>query len=124
MDAVFALKITVGVVALDLDGGRLDAGFFAVLIVKQRVFIAVAVRPHGVHAVEHLRPVLRLGAAGAGMEGQYGVVCIVLPGEQRGKTHFLELFGERIVLRFQLIEHGDVVLLERHFAHGEKVVPG
>ena len=124
MDAVFAFKIAVGVVALDLDGGGLDAGLFAVLIVEQRILIAVAVGPHGVHAVEHLRPVLRLGAAGTGVERQNGVVRVVLAGEQRGKTHFFQLFRERIILRFQLFKHGGIVLFERHFTHGEKIVPG
>ena len=39
--------------------------------------------PADIHALEHLRPVLALGAAGAGMDLDIGVVGVGFAGEQR-----------------------------------------
>ena len=75
MDAVLTLKIAVGVLALDHDRRALETGLVAVEIVEHLELEAVLVRPLHIHAVEHLRPVLRLGAAGAGVEGQNGVAA-------------------------------------------------
>src|SRR6185369_11959446 len=49
------------------EGGALDARFLAVLPLHQLDLVAVLLGPAQVHAEEHLGPVLRLGAAGAGM---------------------------------------------------------
>ena len=84
----------------------------------------MAVGPHVVHAVEHGGPVLRLGAAGAGVEGEDGVVRVVLAGQQRGQARGLYLFGEGGVLVLQLVEHGVVVFLDGHLAQGGQIVPG
>ena len=89
VDAVLALEIAVGVLALDHDRRALDAGLVAVEIVQHLELEAVLVRPLHIHAVEHLRPVLRLGAARAGVEGQNGVAVIVLAGEQRREADLL-----------------------------------
>ena len=40
---------------------------------------APALRPAQVHAQQHLGPVLGLGAAGAGMDGDDGVFVVVFP---------------------------------------------
>ena len=84
----------------------------------------MALGPAGVHAVEHLGPVLGLGAASAGVDGEYDVVRVVLAGEQGGEAHGLEVALEPGVVRLQLGEHGVVVLLERHLADDHEVVPG
>ena len=84
----------------------------------------MALGPAGVHAVEHLGPVLGLGAARAGVDGEYGVVRVVLAGEQGGEAHGLQLALELGVVRLQLAEHGVVVLLQRHLADDHEVVPG
>ena len=63
-------EIAVGVLALDHNGGGLDARLVALLIVHDLIGEAVALGPAGVHPVEHLGPVLGLGAAGAGVEGR------------------------------------------------------
>ena len=70
MDAVFSLQVAVGVIALDFDGGGLDAGFFALQQGGDRHLVAVALAPAEVHAHEHGRPVVRLRAAGAGIDGK------------------------------------------------------
>ena len=76
------LEPAVGVVALDEEGRALDAGLLAVGDVDELDLEAVLLRPARVHAQEHCRPVLALGAAGAGMDLDVGVVRIGLAGEQ------------------------------------------
>ena len=123
VDAVLALQEAVGVVPLDGNGCGLDARLVSVLIVQDLVGEVVALRPAGVHAVEHLGPVLGLGAAGAGVKGQNGAVAVVLPGEQRGHPGFLHLFLQRLEAGLQLVQQLRVVRLLAHLAQGRQVLP-
>ena len=76
-----ALRIAVGVVARDLEGDGLDARLVALQQVELLDLEAHALAEAGVHAVEHLRPVLRLGAARAGVQRQNAVAGVVLDRE-------------------------------------------
>ena len=73
VDAALAAQPPEGVAAVDLQRRALDAGFVAGHDVEEVGLVAAALRPAQVHAQEHLRPVLRLGAAGAGVDGDDGV---------------------------------------------------
>src|SRR5688572_14275932 len=64
----------------------LQAGLIAWLIVDDFALEAAALDPSQVHAQQHLGPVLRLGAAGARMNRDDGVLAIVLAAE-----HLLDL---------------------------------
>ena len=121
--AVLTLEVAVGIVTLDEDGGGLDARLVAGLIVHELIGVAVALGPAGIHAVEHLRPVLRLGAAGAGVEGQNRVVRVVLAGEKRGQTALADLLFELFIALDHVGQLGRVVLLLRHLAERERVLP-
>ena len=68
--------------------GALQPGFVARLIVDQLALEAAALGPAQVHPQQHLGPVLRFGAAGAGMDGDDRVLAIVLAAE-----HLLDLAG-------------------------------
>ena len=83
----------------------------------------MAIGPHVVHAVEHLRPVLSLGAACACVECKYGVIGVVLAREQRAKARFLKLLFKLGILALQLGQHRVVVLLDGHFAQRHQIVP-
>ena len=83
MHARLGLEPTVGVLALDLDGGGLDAGLLAGALLQQRHLVAALFRPAHVHAQQHLRPILALGAAGAGMDLEIGIEAVGLAGQQR-----------------------------------------
>ena len=63
-------------------------GLFAGLVVEHLALEAAALRPLEVHAQQHLGPVLRLGAAGARVDGHDGVGAVVLAAE-----HLLDLGG-------------------------------
>ena len=65
-------------------------GLVAGLQVDHLALEAAALGPAQVHAQQHLGPVLRLGAAGAGMDRDDGVLAIVLAAE-----HLLGLAGGR-----------------------------
>ena len=82
VDAVLPTEVAVGVLPLDHNGGRLNARLVPLLIVHQLVGEAPALGPACVHPIEHLGPVLGLGAPGAGVNGQNHVGPVVLPGEQ------------------------------------------
>ncbi|MNG40853.1 hypothetical protein D3C84_1296640 [compost metagenome] len=65
MDAFLRFEIPVGVIAFNRDRYALNARFIAWQIVEQFDLEAALLRPTRVHPVEHLAPVLRLGAASA-----------------------------------------------------------
>src|SRR5947207_2407234 len=69
-----------------------------------------AIRPSQVHAHEHLGPVLRLGAAGAGVDREDGVLPVLGAGEHdlelerlelaaHARQPFLDLRAEALVAR-------------------------
>ena len=63
-----------GVVALDHDRRRLDAGLVARRLLEHLDVEFAPLAPAHVHAQQHARPVAALGAAGAGMHFDIGVV--------------------------------------------------
>ncbi len=67
MHAAFGLQPAIGVVPLDLQRRRLDARFFALGLFQQFDLVAVLLGPSRIHPQQHRRPVLALGAAGAGV---------------------------------------------------------
>ena len=52
---------------------------------------AAALGPAQVHAQQHLRPVLRLGAAGARVDGEDGVAVVVLAAEHQLELELVDL---------------------------------
>ena len=80
--AAFAGEHAVGVLAFDLHGGGFDARFFAGRGIEDRGAKTFVLGPAQVHAQKHFGPVLRFGAAGAGLYGDDGVEAIVFAGEQ------------------------------------------
>ena len=83
----------------------------------------MALGPAGVHPVQHLRPVLGLGAAGAGVEGQNGVVGVVFAAEQRRQPALADLLFQRLISADDLLQLAGVILLLGHFAQGQGVLP-
>ena len=123
VNTVLALQIAVGILPLDEDGGGLDARLIAGLVVHELIGVAVALRPAGIHPVEHLRPVLGLGAACSGVEGEDGVVGIVFTAEQRRQPALADLLLQRLVSADDLLQLAGVILLLGHFAQGQGVLP-
>jgi hypothetical protein len=79
----FRLQPAIGILALDLHGYGFQAGFFAGAGLDHFGLEAAGLRPAQIHARQHLRPVLTLRPAGAGVDFEKRVVAVRLAGVQR-----------------------------------------
>src|SRR5207237_6975116 len=68
MSPRLAPEKAVGILALDLDGRRLDPRLVAGEEIHDLRLAARALAPAEIHPEEHLRPVLRLRSASTGMD--------------------------------------------------------
>src|SRR5580704_18269343 len=82
MHAALGLEPAIGVGAADLDRRRLDPGALAGALLDPFDLVAVRLGPAHIHAQQHLGPVLRLGAAAAGMGLEIAVVGVGLARQQ------------------------------------------
>jgi hypothetical protein len=80
--SAFGLDEPVHVLALDRQCGALEAGLVALLRLVDLDLEAAALEPAQIHAQQHLGPVLRLGAAGARVDGEDGAALVVLATEE------------------------------------------
>ena len=114
MDAALGPQPAIRPPALDLDGHALEPRLLALLLVDDLGLEAVVVGPAQVHAQEHLGPVGRLGAAGAGADRQDRRALVVLAGEQEGGPLSREILLERGGIPFELrLELGVGALVEQ-----------
>lgn len=94
VDSGFLTQVAISIISLDPDGDTLDAGFFPGQIIEGFRFVAFALGVTQIHAQKHLGPVLRLRAAGAGMDAQDAISEVVLLEIKSLKFGFGELFFE------------------------------
>ena len=92
----------------------LDARLLAGMEVDQLDLQPAPLRPALVHALEHRRPILALGAARAGVDLDIAVVGIRLARQQRGHLVALGALGERRQAVHALIGHRGVALVLGH----------
>ena len=85
----FGKHHSVGEVAADDEGRGFDAGLFTSLNFEDSGLVAALLRPSEIHAHQHFRPVLGLGAAGAGMDVDDGIQPIVFAGEKQLRFNLL-----------------------------------
>ena len=123
VDTVLSLQEAISILAFNEDVGGFQSRLVAFLIVHDLIGKAVALRPAGIHPVEHLRPILRLGTAGTGVEAHKSIVLIVVTGEQGFQTAGLHFLSQSLIPFLQLLQHGIVVLFLCHFADGHQVIP-
>ena len=86
MNAGFSAQITVRVIACELDRCALETGHVTVGLFKNFHLETASFAVATIHAKQHLRPVLRLGAAGPGVDVEETVRHVLLAGK-----HALEL---------------------------------
>jgi len=121
VDAGFGFEMSIGVGSLDFDRDAFNAGFVAVLKIKDVRFITLALDPAQIHAHQHLRPVLRLGAAGAGVDGEDGALVVAGPAEHLAEFEVGDAFFQRIALGFQILEHAFIRLALGEFIQVAKI---
>src|SRR5262249_16938555 len=111
--AGLGLHVAVRVRALDGERRALDPGALAGLLLEQLGPEAAALAPAEVHAEEHLGPVLRLEAAGAGVNLDDRVPGVVLAAEQLGELEGGELALDLVDLLAELVECVRIALLRQ-----------
>ena len=79
----FGLRIAVGMDAGDFDCRVLDARFIAVGGIKNFGVESLAACPFDIHPDKHLRPVLRVDAAFAGVDDQDRIRAVMGTGERQ-----------------------------------------
>ena len=105
MHAALAGQQAKGIFAGDGERGRLDARFFAVLVVVHFGLEALLLGPAQVHAHQHLGPVLALGAARARMHRDDGVQRVGLAGKHGAGFQILGERGQRLDFAVEIGEH-------------------
>ena len=116
--AGFGLEPAIGGGAGDLQRGGFDAGLLALALLEQLHLVAVLLGPARVHADEHLRPILRLGAAGAGIHLEIGVVAVGLAGQQALDLAALRVLRDAAEGGHAVGDHGRVAL---GLGHGDQL---
>ncbi len=91
-----------GVFTVKLDRGTLDTGNIAGRGLNDLGFETAPLAPAQIHAQQHLRPVLRLGAAGAGLNIEKGVAMIHFTGKHTTEFQLLKLLFQPV----DIADHG------------------
>ena len=129
VDALLGAVEAVGVLALDAEGGGLDAGLLPRARLQQLDLEAAPLGPAHLHPQHHLGPVLGVGAARAGVDGHERVAGVVGAGEQPLQLQRLEprldraerlldLVGELRILLGELDEPLEVLDVARELLVG------
>ncbi len=106
VDAVLLAQVAEGELALDPDGGALDARFLARCHVQRLGLPAFQLGVAQVHPQQHRGPILRLRPARARVDGQDGVAGVVGLGEQGLQLGFLQALGEVADTLLELLVDG------------------
>ena len=101
---------------------RLDPRLFARQQVEDRHLEAVPLRPPDVHPHQHLGPVLRLGAAGAGVDREQRVAAVLGALEHGLELERLDAAGELVGLPGHLGLHGLVGLGLEQLGHLDRAL--
>ena len=109
---------------MHLKGNRFDTCLITIQIVQHFYGKTLTLCPAGIHPVKHLCPILCLGSAGTGMEGQNGVGGVVLPGEQGLQLGGFHALDQGVVLLFQFRQERFIFLFIAHFTQNHHVLPG
>ena len=122
VDAGLAFQIAVSVEALNKNHGAFQPRFFAIQVVQGFHLEIVALAPAAVHSVKHLRPVLSLSAAGAGVEGQNRVISVILSCEQGSQALLLQLFSDLFHLLLGIRQNRKILLFITHLDEGQGIL--
>ena len=114
MHSVLALEESVGIIPLDIDGHRLDAGLIAVEQLSDRGLVAVALGIAEIEPHQHLRPVLAFGAPGAGVDFKDHPEFVLLAAEHVAQFQFLKFLLHYGILRVDIALFHETLLEEVH----------
>ena len=102
--------------------GALDARFFPGEYVQHFHRKALALCIAGKHPHEHAGPVLGLSAAGPGVQGQNGIVAVVLVAEQQPQFQVRQSLLALFQLALNFFLETVVVFFHSHFPQGFNIL--
>ena len=71
------LQIAIGIQSIDLKSHRLDTGLVTVQVIQHLQLKPLALRPSGIHTIQHTAPVTALRAACSCIQLQNSIVFII-----------------------------------------------
>ena len=124
VDTHFRTQVTIGVMTFDQDCytfyARLISGQVIEDISRKTLFLS----PPEIHAQKHIYPVLGFGPAGSSMNGQKGIILVMLAGEHALQLKVIDP-GFQVIEGFShLLFRFFIFLLQGHFKHQGSVFPG
>jgi len=102
-----------GIRPFDAYRGALDADDFTVGLFDKLGLETAPLRPAQIHAQQHGRPILRLGAAGSGLNFEEGVVGIHLTRKHAPELKLADLAFHRPEVGGDHRDHADIVFVTR-----------
>src|SRR5690606_20144684 len=106
----FGTKVSVSVFPRHLDGGRLDARYFAFGFFQNFSLEILVLAVAQVLAQQHGRPILSFSAPGAGLYVDKAIVRIGRVGEHASELQLLELGADCIDVGFDRLQRGVVIV--------------
>ena len=89
MYTLLGTQVAKGILPVYSNSDRFNSSFFPFGLVNNFKSISVRFCPAQIHALEHLRPVLRVGATCTSMDSQQCALGVVLSREHSCKGAFL-----------------------------------
>ena len=99
-------KQTIRILADGIEGDRLDASFFPVLIINHSCFETILLGPSKIHAHEHLGPILSLSSSGAGMNVHDRIEPVIFIRQQHLRLDTINEFFKLFQMRNKVIGDG------------------
>ena len=115
MHTRFWLQESIGIFALNQNGGTLQAGFIAIQIIQCRYLEMMPFCPAVIHPVEHFCPVLCFCPTCSGVERQNCIGVVIFSGEQRCQFHFFQLLNKSVAFCIHIRCAFCFALFERKF---------
>ena len=122
VNALFRAEVAVSVRALNAECYALQAGLFAVQKIHNLALKAVFLAEAGIHTVQHIRPILRLGAACTGVQREDAVVVIIRAAEQYLDLQFLQIGRESVKVMLHLFGQRFITLLGAQLPQGMDIL--
>lgn len=114
VNAGFCPQPAVGVLALNMNGGTLDARDFTLGDFHQLAFEAMRFDPAEVHAQHHIGPILRFGTARTRLNLDVTVVFVHFAGEHATELKHFQLSLQAIEFAFYFINGVFIVFFNCH----------
>ncbi|MNC35510.1 hypothetical protein D3C75_839970 [compost metagenome] len=118
----FSLQIAIDIVAFDQQSNTLDPGFVTRQIIQDFYLEAAFLRPAGIHAQQHLAPVLGLRSACTRMQLQYGIKLVIRLVQQQLQFEFIHLAAYTADGVGNLCRQSRIAFFIRQLRHHRRIV--